>query len=101
MEKYDIYIGLTDLKTNKEILSPEAFANELHTYCTRKKVSFSMVKQLGGCFHSQGYVTETSLRITVIGISEYELINLCSSIKRIANTDLVMVTKEETNCYYV
>ena len=75
-KKYEIYIGLKDKDTYKELFSAEDFAKILSSHCSRTKIGFSLVNQLGGYTHNKGYVTETSTRITLFGIEEEEKIKL-------------------------
>lgn len=98
--KYEIYIGLKDQKTYEELFTVEMFAKELASHCTKKKIGFSLVTQLGGYTHNKGYVTETSVRITLFGIEEKEMKELALALKKLVNTDTIMITSEVSNYYY-
>lgn len=99
-EKYELYIGLKDKETLDEIFAAEDFAKILSRQCTNKQIGFSMTAQLGGYSHNKGYVTETSLRITMFGIKEKEVYELGEKLKELINTDTIMITKEECEYYY-
>lgn len=100
-KKYEIYIGLKDQKTYEELFTVEDFAKELALHCTKKKIGFSLVTQLGGYTHNKGYVTETSVRITLFGIEEKEMRELGLALKKMVNTDTIMITCEESEYYFV
>ena len=93
--KYEIYIGLKDKDSYKEILNVDTFRQILTEICTEKQIGFSMLTQLGGYTHNKGYTTETSLRVIIIGINEEELILLGMKLKEIINTDTILITKTE------
>ena len=100
-KKYEIYIGLKDKDTYKEIFSAEDFAKILSSHCSKTKIGFSLVNQLGGYTHNKGYVTETSVRITLFGIEEEEVKKLGQDLKEIVNTDTIMITSEDSEYYYL
>ena len=60
-----------------------------------------MINQFGGYTHNKGYVTETSVRITLFGISEEEVKKLGQDLKEIVNTDTIMITCEDSEYYYL
>ena len=96
--KYEIYIGIKDKDSYEEILSVEDFKNILCEICYAKQINFSLLTQTGGYKHGHGYTTETSLRIIIIGIDETEVELLSERLKKIINTDAVLITK--TNIEY-
>lgn len=96
--KYEIYIGIKDKDSYEEILSVEDFKNILCEICYAKQINFSLLTQTGGYKHGHGYTTETSLRIIIIGIDETEIELLSERLKKIINTDAVLITK--TNIEY-
>ena len=96
--KYEIYIGIKDKDSYEEILSVEDFKNILCEICYAKQINFSLLTQTGGYKHGRGYTTETSLRIIIIGIDETEVELLSERLKKIINTDAVLITK--TNIEY-
>lgn len=98
--KYEIYIGLKDQKTYEEIFTVEEFVKVLSAHCTKKKIGFSLITQLGGYSHNKGYVTETSVRITLFGIDENDMKELGFALKELVNTDTIMITSEESDYYY-
>ena len=98
--KYEIFIGMKDKDSYQEILSVENFNELLTEVCTEKKISFSMLTQLGGYTHNKGYTTETSLRVIIIGINEEEVILLGMKLKELVNTDTILISKSEMEyCY--
>ena len=94
-KKYEIYIGLNNQQLEKEVLSVDDFAQILSGICTKEKIGFSLTSQLGGYSHNQGFIIETSLRITLFGITEKEVNQLGDSLKKIVNTDTIMITSED------
>lgn len=98
--KYEIYIGLKDKERYEEIFTIEDFIKVLSAHCAETKIGFSLVTQLGGYAHSFGYATETSLRITLFGITEQEVKNLAEGLKKLVNTDAVLIASEECEYYY-
>ncbi len=99
--KYEIYIGLKDQDTYEEFLTAEHFSEILTEQCKRDEIGFSMTRQLGGYTHKNGFVTETSLRITLFGIEKDEIVRLGETLKKIVNTDTIMITSEECAYGYV
>lgn len=97
-KKYELFIGLKDKNTYEEVFTTEEFEKILSAYCSEKKTGFSMVTQLGGYSHNKGYVTETSLRITLFGLEEEKVRELGQTLKEIVNTDTIMITSED--CEY-
>ena len=98
MKKYEIYVGLKDQDTLNELFSPDDFAHIMSGLCREDKIGFSLTTQLGGYAHNKGYVTETSLRVTLVGVSREETDAIAGALKELINTDTVMITSEE--CEY-
>lgn len=97
-KKFEIYIGLKDKSTYEEIFSVEDFVKILSEYCKNDNIGFSMTSQVGGYSHDKGYVTETSLRITLFGVEEKSVVELAKNLKKMVNTDTIMITCED--CEY-
>ena len=93
--KYEIFIGIKDKDSYQELLNVESFKEILVEVCTEEQISFSLLTQLGGFTHNKGYTTETSLRVIIIGISEEELMLLGMKLKKLVNTDTILITKTE------
>lgn len=100
-KKYEIYIGLRDQDTYTEYFSTDDFRKMLVSICSDKKIGFSLTTQFGGYSHNKGYVTETSLRITLFGISEDEVRVIGEKLKKAVNTDTIMITREDCEYYYL
>ena len=98
MKKYEIYIGLRDQDSYEEVITTDQFAKILVDKCKDKEIGFSMVTQLGGYTHNKGYTTETSLKITLFGLGEDDVLALGKALKKTVNTDTILVTDEE--CEY-
>ena len=93
--KYEIFIGLKDKDTYDEIFSVSSFTDILSGICEKRQISFTLLKQFGGYTHNKGYTTETSLRVVIIGINEDEITLLGEKLKKIINTDTILITKTE------
>ena len=93
--KYEIFIGLKDKDNYEEIFTINDFKNILSDICTEKQISFSLLTQFGGYTHNKGYTTETSLRVIIIGTTEEEISILGDRLKKIINTDTILITKTE------
>ena len=93
--KYEIFIGIKDKDSYEEVLSVDDFKNILSEICTEKKISFSLLTQMGGYTHNKGYTTETSMRVIIIGASEDEIVSLGERLKKKINTDTILITKTE------
>lgn len=96
---YSIYIGLKDKDTYQEVLTATSFKEILCEHCKKKEIGFSCSTLFGGYTHNKGYVTETSLKITLIGADIEEVKSLTISLKDIVNTDTVLITEED--CRYL
>ncbi len=92
---YEIYIGIKDKDSYLEHITVEDFCKTLTEICAQKDIAFSLITQLGGYQHGRGYTTETSLRIVIIGANEPEITELGSRMKKIVNTDTIMITRSE------
>ena len=99
--RYEIFVGIKDKDTYEELLTVEDFIQILSEICTEKEISFTLLTQLGGYSHNKGYVTETSLRIVIIGIEEDEVMILGEKLKKKINTDTVLYTKTEIEYAFV
>ncbi|MBP5180373.1 MAG: hypothetical protein J6127_03685 [Clostridiales bacterium] len=93
--KYEIFIGIKDKDSYEEILNIDDFKQILVEICTEKKISFSLLTQLGGYTHNKGYTTETSMRIIIIGVSEDEIKRIGTRLKEIINTDTILITRTD------
>lgn len=94
-KRYEIYIGLKDKDSYEEIFDPYFFSQVLAKVCSDHKFGFSLTTQLGGYSHNKGYVTETSLRITLIGLEKEKVYLLGDKLKELINTDTIMITGED------
>ena len=97
--KYELYIGLKDQDSYEEIFDVNDFIKILSKICTNKELGFSLTTQLGGYSHNKGYVTETSLRITLVGVSKKEVLEIGELLKELINTDTILITAED--CEYI
>lgn len=93
--KYEIFIGLKDQDSYKEILSVEDFKNILVEICVKDNIGFSLLTQVGGYNHNKGYTIENSLRIVIIGATEDEIYKLGEELKKKINTDTILITKSK------
>ena len=99
--RYEIFVGIKDKDRYEEIFSVDDFKQILTEICTEKEIGFSLVKQMGGYAHNKGYTTETSLRIILIGISESEVERIGEKLKKIINTDTILITKSEIEFCFI
>ena len=99
--RYEVFVGIKDKDSYEEHLNVSDFKRILTKICAEKKISFSLIKQMGGYTHGKGYTTETSLRVILIGIREEEVYHLADELKRIINTDAVLITKTEIEYCYI
>ena len=93
--KYEIFIGLKDKDTYDELLNVNDFVEILSEICKKRQICFTLLTQFGGYTHNKGYTTETSMRIVIIGINEDEITRLGEKLKKIINTDTILITKTE------
>lgn len=99
--KYEIFIGIKDKDTYEEILDVNDCKNMLSEICSEKQISFSLITQFGGYPHTKGYTTETSLKVTIIGLDENEITQLSEKLKKQINTDAVLITRTEIEYCYI
>ena len=93
--KYEIFIGLKDKDTYDELLDVNDFVEILSEICKKRQICFTLLTQFGGYTHNKGYTTETSMRVVIIGIHEDELTLLGEKLKKLINTDTILITKTE------
>lgn len=101
MKKYEIYIGLKDKETLNENFSPEKITQIISKKCKKEKIGFSITTQQGGYTHDKGYVTETSMRITLLGIKAKEVKSLGKELMQYVNTDTILITSEDCDFYFL
>lgn len=99
--KYEIFVGLKDKDSYKEIIDTDTFKNILAEICSEKEIGFSLLTQLGGYSHNKGYTTETSLRVIIIGIDEDEVQMIGERLKTLINTDTILITKTEIGYSFI
>ena len=98
---YEIFVGIKDKDSYEELFSVDDFKKILTEICTEKEIGFSLVQQTGGYSHNKGYTTETSLRIILIGINEEEVELIGEKLKKIINTDTILITKSEIEFCFI
>ncbi len=99
--KHEVFIGLKDKDTYDEVFDVEMFKKALTEICKEKQICFSLLTQLGGYTHNKGYTTETSLRVIIIGLNEDEIILLGEKLKKMINTDTILITRTEIEYSFV
>lgn len=99
--KYELYIGLTDLETNKNRISQEQFMAYMKEYCSEQKIDFSINRISGGYNHKNGYITEDSILITLLGDDSARFLEVIEDIKKLVNTDTILVTREYVDLAFV
>ena len=69
-KRAEIYVGLNDAKTHKQIFEKEKYISILKNVCHSYHTAFSYDVINGGYFHEDGsYVEETSLKLQKLGKS--------------------------------
>ena len=67
-KRAEIYVGLNDAKTHKQIFEKEKYISILKNVCHSYHTAFSYDVIDGGYFHEDGsYVEETSLKLLILG----------------------------------
>ncbi len=99
--KYELYIGLTDMDINKSRINYEEFMGYLEEYCTEHKIAFSVNRINGGYNHKTGYLIEDSLVITLLGDDSARFLNAIEDIKKLINTDKILLTREYVDVTFV
>ena len=67
-KRAEIYVGLNDAKTHKQIFEKEKYISILKNVCHSYHTAFSYDVINGGYFHEDGsYVEETSLKLLILG----------------------------------
>lgn len=94
-KRYEIYVGLKDQDSYEEIFDPYYFSKVISQIGSTHKFGFSLTTQLGGYTHKKGYVTETSLRITLVGLEKEKVYKIGDILKELVNTDTIMITCED------
>ena len=100
-ERYEIFIGLKDKDSFTELLDVKDFQKILTDICKNKQMGFSLITQYGGYTHNKGYTTETSLRVVIINITEKEVHLLANALKKMINTDAVLITRTEVDFLFM
>ena len=93
--KYEIFVGMKDQDNYEELFTADDFKDILIDICTEKEIGFSLLTQTGGYSHNRGYTTETSLRVILIGIDEDEVQAIGERLKKLINTDTILITKTD------
>ena len=67
-KRAEIYVGLNDAKTHKQIFEKEKYISILKNVCHSYHTAFSYDVINGGYFHEDGsYVEEASLKLLILG----------------------------------
>lgn len=89
---YDIFVGLSDKDTHKQMMSTEKIIEIIDEVCFRRNVGFSMTTSKGGYIHDNGtYVFEESIQLSIIGITKEMALEIAKTLKKMLNQECVVV----------
>lgn len=99
--RYEIYVGLKDQDTYEEYFTLDSFKKYFNDIVNERNISFSLTDQIGGYTHNKGYVIETSLKIMLLNVEFDKVMEVAELVKKLVNTDTVMITREKTEYSYI
>ena len=101
-KRAEIYVGLNDAKTHKQIFEKEKYISILKNVCHSYHTAFSYDVINGGYFHEDGsYVEETSLKLLILG-EDIELVReIAKDLCAFFHQESVMVSTSEAEVHFV
>ena len=97
-----IYVGLNDSETGVQKFETEKYLSILKNVCRSYRVAFSVQLINGGYFHEDGrYTEESSLKLTLVDISEEKTIEIAKDLCAFFNQESVMVTSSPSSVIFV
>ena len=102
MTETEVYVGLNDADTLKQMYDTEKYISILKNVCCSYRVPFSLSVQQGGYFHEDGrYTQEVTLVISLID-AEKEIINeIAKDLCVFFHQESVMITEDTVRSYFV
>ena len=98
----EIYIGLNDAVTKKQMFETEKYLDVLKTVCRSYHVPFSVNKEQGGYFHEDGtYTEENSFVLLLIGTEREVVKNIAKDLCTFFGQESVMVTENQIGGYFI
>lgn len=100
-KKLDIYVGLSDQNHNR-LKNIKAIRNKFSSYFKDERIDFTITDLIGGYVLENGeYMIEDSIKITVTGISDKELIKeFTDEVKTLLNQESVLVDLTDIELEY-
>ena len=100
-KRLDIYVGLTDRKHNR-LENVKTIRNEFSSYFTDERIDFTITDLIGGYVLENGeYMVEDSIKISVDGISDKEIIKeFTDEVKKILDQESVLVDLTDIELEY-
>ena len=102
VKQANIYIGLNDSETYKQLFETEKYISILKNVCKAYHVAFSMNKIADGCFHEDGtYVDAQSLIQTLPDVDENIISEIVKELCAFFHQESVLVTYTDASIQFV
>lgn len=97
MIKYNIYIGLNDKDSKKQIISTRRAKEEVIKILNNNNITGLTMYEVMGVFkHETGEVVfEKSLKVELLEVKEDEIIKSINELKKALNQESILLEKEE------
>ena len=102
IRQVEIYVGLKDSESHKQIYEKERYISVLKNVCHSYRTAFSYDVIEGGYFHEDGtYVEETSLKLTILNTPEEIVKEIAKDLCAFFHQESVMVTYLEPDVEFI
>ena len=92
--EYQIFIGCKDSQFQEEVVAEQELIRVITDYFERKGIDFSLTTMKGGYYYETGWFdTEDTLCISIIGVSETDILQIAGSISMFMNQECTMIVK--------
>lgn len=94
MTETRIYVGLNDAETKEQLMSTEAYMEQLKEVCRSHQVAFSVDVEEGGYYHEDGqYTEETSFVLVLIDVGKDSVQAIAKDLCARFHQESVLVTE--------
>ena len=102
MVETQLYIGLNDAETKKQMFETEQYTEQLKKLCFTYHVPFSVAFEEGGYFHEEGqYVEEKTLVLTLIDAEADTIQKIAKDLCALFHQESILVTEDDVRGCYI
>ena len=99
---YQIYVGLSDGITHKQLFDSEKYVSVLKNICKAYKVSFSFDCIKGGYIYEDGTLSvENTLHVTILDVDKRTVEEIGKDLCTFFHQECVMIIENEVERFFV